>query len=75
MPSSREGHSRRRRCIYGKRTNPNTKFGGGAEGHYKTMTMQEILDNIADEFDDFYRHAQELIDKLKEKEGGNDEQD
>lgn len=32
--------------------------------------MQEILDNIADEFDDFYRHAQELIDKLKEKEGG-----
>ena len=37
--------------------------------------MQEILDNIADEFDDFYRHAQELIDKLKEKEGGNDEQD
>ena len=30
--------------IYGKRTNPNTKFGGGAEGHYKTMTMQEILD-------------------------------
>lgn len=30
--------------IYGKRNNPNTKFGGGAEGHYKTMSMQEILD-------------------------------
>lgn len=30
--------------IYGKRTNPNTKFGGGAMGHYKTMTMQEVLD-------------------------------
>lgn len=37
--------------------------------------MQEILDNIADEFDDFYRHAQELIDKLKKERGENDEQD
>lgn len=30
--------------IYGKRNNKNTKFGGGAMGHYETMTMQEILD-------------------------------
>lgn len=37
--------------------------------------MQEILDNIADEFDDFYRHAQELIDKLKKESEENDEQD
>lgn len=37
--------------------------------------MQEILDNIADEFDDFYRHAQELIDKLKKESGEKDEQD
>ena len=37
--------------------------------------MQEILDSIADEFDDFYRHAQELIDKLKKESGENDEQD
>ena len=30
--------------IYGKRSNPNTKFGGGAEHHYPTMSKQEILD-------------------------------
>jgi len=30
--------------IYGKRNNKNTKFGGGAEGHYPTMSKQEILD-------------------------------
>lgn len=27
---------------YNARNNPNTKFGGGADGHYPTMTMQEI---------------------------------
>ena len=32
--------------------------------------MQEILEELAEEFDEFYRHAQEFIDKLKEKEGG-----
>ena len=36
--------------------------------------MQEILEDIAEEFDEFYRHAQELIDKLK-KEKTNNEQD
>jgi len=30
--------------IYGKRNNKNTKFGGGASGHYQTMSMQEIFD-------------------------------
>lgn len=30
--------------IYNPRNNKNTKFGGGAMGHYKTMSMQEILD-------------------------------
>lgn len=30
--------------IYGKRNNPNTKFGGGAEKHYKTMSIEEIYD-------------------------------
>lgn len=39
-----------------------------------TRDMQEILEDIAEEFDEFYRHAQELIDKLK-KESGQDEQD
>lgn len=30
--------------IYGNRKNTATKFGGGAQGHYKTMSKQEILD-------------------------------
>lgn len=30
--------------FYGIRNNKNTKFGGGAGGHYPTMTTQEILD-------------------------------
>ena len=30
--------------CYGKRTNPNTKFGLGCRGAYETMTNQEILD-------------------------------
>lgn len=30
--------------IYGKRNNTKTKFGGGAESHYPTMSKQEILD-------------------------------
>lgn len=30
--------------IYGKRNNKNTKFGGGAEHHYPTMSKQQILD-------------------------------
>lgn len=30
--------------------------------------MQEILENMADTFDDFCRQAQDLIDKLKEQE-------
>ena len=33
--------------------------------------MQEILEDIAEEFDEFYRHAQEFIDKLKKKGGDN----
>ena len=32
--------------------------------------MQQALENLADEFDNFYRQAQELIDKLNEKKGG-----
>lgn len=31
--------------------------------------MQEILEEIAKQFDDFYRQAQELIDRLQEKKG------
>lgn len=31
-------------------------------------TAQECLENIGDLFDDFYRNAQEFIDKQKEKE-------
>lgn len=30
--------------CYGKRTNPDTKFGMGFSGHYKGMTNKEILD-------------------------------
>ena len=40
-----------------------------------TRDMQEILEDIAEEFDEFYRHAQELIDKLREKASKKDEQD
>lgn len=29
--------------------------------------MQEILEDLAEQFDEFYRKAQELIDKLNEK--------
>lgn len=36
--------------------------------------MQDILESIAEEFDDFYRHAQELIDKLKKEERENGEE-
>lgn len=32
--------------------------------------MQEVLEDLAVAFDDFYRQAQELIDKLKEQEQG-----
>lgn len=31
--------------------------------------MQEILEDLAEEFDEFYRHAQELIDKLNKQKG------
>jgi hypothetical protein len=33
-----------------------------------TQSAQESLENIAELFDDFYRQAQEFIDKQKEKE-------
>lgn len=35
--------------------------------------MQEALENMAEAFDDFYREAQEFIDKLKEKGEKEDE--
>ncbi len=34
--------------------------------------MQEILEDLAEEFDEFYRHAQELIDKLNKQKGESD---
>ena len=33
--------------------------------------MQELLENLAEQFDEFYRNAQELIDKLNAKKGEN----
>lgn len=32
-----------------------------------SASLQECLENIAEQFDDFYREAQTFIDKMKEK--------
>lgn len=35
--------------------------------------MQEILDEMAKQFDELYRQAQELIDKLNKEKKGDEE--